>query len=218
MSNAPPITESFARILRWADANLPLLRDSLRPPASEREIDALETLIGQALPEDIHDLYRLADGQIPFQFGRTPHYPGFFVSLPFNPIEIVSQHWQFAARQLARGEPNTDEFLSSFPPGAVQIQHYNRAWIPISDDAGGNHIAIDLDPGPAGNIGQIIITGTDEQERVRVASSLGAFLHWIAGEFEAGHFAGNGEEWRWRNEGHLHDGLRTYLKAGGQIG
>lgn len=216
MSNAPPIAESFAHILRWADSNLPLLRESLRPPASESEIAALETLIGQALPQELRDLYRLADGQIPFQFGRTPDYPGFFVSLPFNPIEIVSRHWQFA-REL-EDESNTDEFLSSFPPGAVKIQDYNRGWIPISDDAGGNHIAIDLDPGPAGNIGQVIITGTDEQERVRVASSLSAFLHWVAGEFEAGHFTGGEEDWRWRNEGHLHDGLRTYLKAGGQIG
>lgn len=212
-----PIAESFARILRWSDSNLPLLRQSLRPPAGESEIATLETLIGQALPQDVRDLYRLADGQIPFQFGRTPYYPGFFVSLPFNPIEIVTRHWQFA-RELEADDLGGEEFLSSFPPGAVKIQENNRAWIPISDDAGGNHIAIDLDPGPTGNIGQAIITGTDEQERVRIASSLSAFLHWVAGEFEAGHFAGNGEEWRWRNEGHLHDGIRTYLKAGGQIG
>lgn len=212
-----PIADSFARILRWADSNLPLLRDSLRPPASESEIAALETIIGQALPQDVRDLYRLADGQIPFQFGCTPHYPGFFVSLPFNPIEIVTRHWQFA-RELEADDLGGEEFLSAFPPDTVKIQENNRAWIPISDDAGGNHIAIDLDPGPAGNIGQVIIIGTDEQERVRIASSLSAFLHWVAGEFEAGHFAGNGEEWRWRNEGHLHDGLRTYLKAGSQIG
>lgn len=218
MNNAPPIAESFARILRWADAHLPLLRQSLRPPASEGDLQSFEALLGQTLPQDVRELYRLADGQIPFQFGQTPYYPGLFVSLPFNPLETVTRHWR-QAREL-EAEFNSDEFLSSFPPDAIKIIDSNRGWIPISDDAGGNHIAIDLDPGPAGNFGQVIITGTDEQERVRVASSLSAFLHWAAGEFEAGHFTGSGEdgEWRWRNEGHLHDGLRTHLKAGGQIG
>lgn len=241
MTSAPPIGESFARILRWADFNLPLLRASLRPPASESEIDAFEALIGRTLPQDVRDLYRLADGQIPFQF-----YPGIFLSLPFNPLGVVTRDWRFAVDAIQHTESNTDEFLSSFPPGAVRALHYNTAWVPISDDAGGNHLAIDLDPGPAGNVGQLIITGTDEQERVRVAPSLGVFLHWAAGEMEAGNFAParseerpmsdadrerfsaglpvvvaddpSEDDWRWRNEGHLHDGLRNYLKSGGQIG
>ena len=142
MSKAPPIAESFARILRWADAHLPLLRESLRPPADDRELGALEALIGQTLPPDVRDLYSLADGQIPFQFGRTPHYPGFFVSLPFNPLQVVTRHWQFAREMEADGS-DADEFLSSFPPEAVKTQDYNRAWIPLSDDASGNHIAVD---------------------------------------------------------------------------
>jgi cell wall assembly regulator SMI1 len=222
-TESPTVASSFARIMTWADANAPLLRVSLRPGASADELQRFETLIGQALPQDVRDLYRLADGQIPFQFGRTPHYPGLFLSLPFNPIEVVIRDWQFGEEVLGRNEPNTDEFLSSYPPGAVKALHYNNGWIPLSDDAGGNHMAIDLDPGPAGNAGQWIIFGVDEFERMRVASSLAAFLHWVAVEMEAGNFRlapdnPEGDEWRWRDHGHLHDGLKVYLKGGGQIG
>lgn len=218
-AEAPPISASFARIMAWADANCPLLRESLRAGASAEQLASFEALIGQPLPEDARALYRLADGQTPFQFGRTPNYPGLFVSLPFNPLEVVTRHWRFNQEMLSEMGADTGTSLPSHPPGAVKSAIYNTNWIPLSDDAGGNHMGIDLDPGPAGNVGQWIIFGTDEFELFRVASSLSAFLHWAAGEMEAGHFAASDEgDWRWRNAGHLHDALSAHLKAGGQIG
>ena len=88
------VARSFERIMNWAKAELPLLCESMRPPASAAEIEALEQLIGQRLPDDVRELYSLADGQTPFVFGQTPDYPGFFLAHPFNPIERVMRDWR----------------------------------------------------------------------------------------------------------------------------
>ena len=48
-----------------------------------------------------------------------------------------------------------------------------------------------------------------------IPAGFAAFLSTI-GQTPTG--SGEDGEGRWRNEGHLHDGLRTHLKAGGQIG
>lgn len=243
-AEAPAVARSFARILAWADANAPLLRESLRPGASEDQLRHFEGLIGQALPEDVRELYRLADGQIPYQFGET-YYPGLFLGFPFNPIEVTTRDWRNHDSGLRGIDSNTDEFLGSYPPDAVKAVHFNNGWIALSDDASGNYMGVDLDPASAGNVGQWIVFGRDESERLRVASSLAAFLHWVAGEMEAGNFrpaqaepwvqsprdvaalrAGrpvavpdppSPDEWRWRN-GYLFHELRLHLKSGGQIG
>ena len=222
MSN---VQQSFIRIMAWARKELPLLVDSMRPGASEGEIASLEALIGQRLPEDVRALYKLADGQIPYEFGKTPHYPGLFFGLPFNPIAIVKDHWRM--RPPVDGSLDDDnQFLSSFPPGAMKVLYTSPGWIPLSDDAGGNFMGVDLDPGPEGNVGQWIVFGADEFESVRVATSLGAFLDWIADEVEQGRVVvqrgAAAEEygpWQWREgEHHFHDAIRKHLKTGGKVG
>jgi cell wall assembly regulator SMI1 len=241
---APPVARSFARILTWADANAPAIRESLRAGASDDQLQRFEALIGQALPEDVRDLYRLTDGQTPYQSGG-PYYPGLFLGMPFNPSEVVAREWQSHERTLRRNDSNTDEFINSYPPDAVKAVYFNNGWISLSDDAAGNYMAVDLDPGPAGNVGQWIIFGADQFERTRVASSLASFLYWVAVEMENGNFnvaqpeeyvqsprdaaalrAGRpvavpdpppDDEWRWRN-GYLLDEIRFYLKAGGEVG
>lgn len=219
------VAQSFNRIMAWAGKELPMLVESMRPGASEAEIASLEAVIGQSLPDDVRALYALADGQTPFEFGKTPHYPGLFFGHPFNPIESVKRDWS-QWQSIDRSINDDSEFESSFPPGAVKALVTNPGWIPLSDDAGGNHMGVDLDPGPHGNPGQWIVFGTDEQEKVRVASSLGALLSWIAGEIEQGHLvvqsgaaAGESGPWLWREgEHHFHDAIRKHLKAGGKVG
>jgi len=49
-------------------------------------------------------------------------------------------------------------------------------WVPFAVDGGGNHVAIDLAPGPAGRIGQIILFGPDETEIRCIGTDLADFL------------------------------------------
>jgi cell wall assembly regulator SMI1 len=68
----------------------------------------------------------------------------------------------------------------SQPPNAVQKAYAHAAWIPLARDWGGNYLACDLAPGPAGHWGQIIIYGRDYDCKYVVARSWGALLAMVA--------------------------------------
>lgn len=68
----------------------------------------------------------------------------------------------------------------SQPPNAVQKAYVHPAWIPLARDWGGNNIAIDLAPGPAGKWGQVILMGRDYDCKYVIARSWSAFLASVA--------------------------------------
>ncbi|KAJ6077980.1 uncharacterized protein N7446_000916 [Penicillium canescens] len=74
----------------------------------------------------------------------------------------------------------------SQPPGAVQKAYAHPAWIPLARDWGGNNIAIDLAPGPAGKWGQVIIFGRDYDCKYVIARSWSAFLATFADDLCSG--------------------------------
>ncbi|KAI5279250.1 Cell wall assembly regulator, partial [Ascosphaera acerosa] len=71
----------------------------------------------------------------------------------------------------------------SHPPRAVQKAYVHPAWIPLARDWGGNNIAVDLAPGPAGKWGQVIVFGRDFDCKYVVARSWAAFLAAVADDF-----------------------------------
>lgn len=68
----------------------------------------------------------------------------------------------------------------SQPANAVQKAYCHPAWIPLARDWGGNYLAVDLAPGPAGKWGQVIIFGRDYDCKYVVARSWGAFMATLA--------------------------------------
>lgn len=68
----------------------------------------------------------------------------------------------------------------SQPTNAIQKAYAHPAWIPLARDWGGNNIAVDLAPGPAGKWGQIIIIGRDYDCKFVIARSWAAFLATVA--------------------------------------
>lgn len=64
----------------------------------------------------------------------------------------------------------------SQPPNAIQKAYAHPAWIPLARDWGGNNIAVDLAPGPAGRWGQVILIGRDYDCKYVVSRSWSAFL------------------------------------------
>lgn len=75
------------------------------------------------------------------------------------------------------------ERQESQPPGAIQKAYAHPGWIPLARDWGGNCIAVDLAPGPAGKWGQVIIFGRDYDCKYVVARSWAAFLASVADDF-----------------------------------
>lgn len=75
----------------------------------------------------------------------------------------------------------------SHPPRAVQKAYAHPSWIPLARDWGGNNIAVDLAPGPAGKWGQVIIFGRDFDCKYVVARSWASFLAMLADDFLSPH-------------------------------
>lgn len=74
----------------------------------------------------------------------------------------------------------------SQPPNAIQKVYAHPAWIPLARDWGGNNIAVDLAPGPAGKWGQIILMGRDYDCKYVIARSWAAFVATLADDLESG--------------------------------
>lgn len=68
----------------------------------------------------------------------------------------------------------------SQPPNAIRKAYTHVSWIPVARDWGGNCLAVDLAPGPAGKWGQVIIMGRDYDCKYVVARSWAAFLANVA--------------------------------------
>ena len=74
----------------------------------------------------------------------------------------------------------TDEGnFTSFPENAIRLTYFHLRWLPLLRDFGGNNIGVDLDPGPAGKQGQIIVYGRDKHDMFVVADDWEAFLDLI---------------------------------------
>lgn len=219
--NAKPMIEEdiapvLARLDVWYAADLPPAQYRFNPPATDTQIGAFERAIGMKLPQSFRDLYRWHDGD------QDEHW-GHIYGLPLLSLdEIAAEHqlWKDTLEDL-----DGDRYAitgGSWPENAVDPAYINPAWLPLTRDGSGNSIGLDLDPWPAGRIGQVIIFGRDEEVKVILAESLGQFLDWVAGLLESGNFElvpVEGEaplqsfQLKEPSTDHFHDGARTLLGA-----
>lgn len=72
------------------------------------------------------------------------------------------------------------------PPNAIQKAYAHPGWVPLVRDWGGNNLAVDLAPGPAGHWGQIIMFGRDYDTKYVVARSWAAFVALVADDLNSG--------------------------------
>ncbi|KAK6200077.1 protein involved in-beta-glucan synthesis [Scheffersomyces amazonensis] len=87
--------------------------------------------------------------------------------------------------------PISNSFIAnqrSIPPNSVQPYYYHKGWLPILKDLGGNQIALDLAPGPAGKWGQIILFGRDFDTKLVIASSFQEFIFGYVNDLESGNY------------------------------
>lgn len=168
--------EIWRRLERWAtelDARL-----DLNPGCDEGELDALELEIGHPLPEDFRAFYRIHDGQ-----KRGADF-GLIYGLPLMSLA-----------EIAESRRRWDEIAATWSDHAhqrclsgerVKPLYANRMWVPFTHDWGGNHLGLDLDPGPTGLVGQVINFGRDEQDKYVLADSFTAMWGWLLDHYESG--------------------------------
>jgi cell wall assembly regulator SMI1 len=116
---------------------------ALRPPASVGNIRKLEELIGTRLPQVLVSSLRIHDGM---QVGVD--------LVDYNsllPVAEIGKWWK-TTMDNPWDDPGPRLIDSKRIKGDLR---WRPGWVPIAVDAGGNLLAVDLDPGPAGTGSQI---------------------------------------------------------------
>lgn len=152
----------------------------LNPPAAEAQIAAVEREIGFAFPQDLRDLYLLADGQ---HLPDTAEVPLLFGQYGFVPLEEALEEyrtWKSVHDDEKDSFSETYNWTTARAGDPVHPDYWRPGWFPITLDWGGNAYAVDLSPAPGGTYGQVILIGRDEDERRVLAPSLSAFFRKVA--------------------------------------
>jgi cell wall assembly regulator SMI1 len=205
---------SYDRFERWLAAHCPHILANLQPPATDAELAMLRDRIGATLPDALIRLYRWKNGQ------RELRRAGPFYGLAFLSIHDALNQWE-AWKSLADDDPEytMEPSGTSVVPGVVKEVYVNLSWIPFAYDWGGNHIGVDLDPGPNGRVGQVINFGRDEDTRFVLGATVDDFIERIVTELEADNFVPDDEPddpgFNTRNppSGHFLDSAREWFGA-----
>ncbi|MBI1371734.1 MAG: beta-1 3-glucan biosynthesis protein [Phycisphaera sp.] len=183
---AQSVGDAWDRIEAWAADNCPQILVDLAGPCKEASLARLEEDIGMPVPESFRASYERHDGQ-------RPDAIGFIGGMQLLSLRYVRRHRAFwadlAASQTDKDANIVNEHCRSDRPGAVKPVYANGLWVPFAYDRVGNHLGIDLDPGPNGVAGQIVNFGCDQNIKYVMAPSLEAFMHWYADQLEAGRIA-----------------------------
>lgn len=210
----PPVAHSWRKIERWLERNYEELYDNLCEGCTQNDINELEHELDCSLPLEVRESLMAHDGQerpgLPTGviFGcmlldceeivqewnnwRTVNEEFLNAANMSNPATPVagSSSSSVAGPSQKGSNPLWRQDLlerqDSQPPGAVQRAYANPGWIPLARDWGGNNLAVDLAPGPAGKWGQVILFGRDYDCKYVVARSWAAFLAVLADDFCSG--------------------------------
>ena len=171
------VREIWQRIERWLETNAPprVLR-GLAPPASEEDIANAEDELGYRFPADFRASLFIHDGE------RKD--VGSIKGLRLNSLKELLVDWRTMEELLRDGE--FSQFGDEVGPTGLKPGHWNRGWVPVASDGGGNSYSMDLDPGGAGTAGQMFFFDHEQGPGTVEAKSLLEWLGHYADELEAG--------------------------------
>lgn len=170
----------------WLKNHLPEIAADLKPGATEEELQSFSNAIGVKLPDDFLQLYTWHNGQ-ERNVAAGPWY-----GLNFLSLDRVQRECEMWRQVLEESSPESltslAKCMKSTPPGFVKRQYANAHWIPFAYDWGGNYLGVDLSPDEHGTYGQVINFGRDEERKIAVSPSIGAFVSWMVSELHSGNF------------------------------
>lgn len=209
----PPVSHSWNKIDRWAEHNYEELFDQLGQGCTQNDVNELEHELDCSLPLEVRESLQVHDGQerggLPtgIIFGcmlldceeivhewknwRTVSEEYFHNStvIQHQPPPKAFAGSSSAAPSHAASNPLWRQDLldrqDSQPPLAIQKAYAHPGWIPLARDWGGNCVAVDLAPGPAGKWGQVIIFGRDYDCKYVIARSWASFLAVVADDLSS---------------------------------
>jgi cell wall assembly regulator SMI1 len=147
---------------------------SLRPPASDRQVAKLESVLGTHLPRDFIASLKIHDGMK----SSGGNVEAFVDYKTLNPCSRIATDWKLLWELQCECE-----FAGDRETRTREIKndtHWRAGWIPIADFEG-DKLVLDLDPGPTGNYGQVFSWYNYGSYPMRVfADSCSAWLDAVA--------------------------------------
>ena len=175
------IALSWKRISEWHEKNTPPGKFTLNSGASALAIGTFEQLIGESLPDDFCESLSIHDGGDFWiaHFGEL---------LSLNSIKRNWHHyrkWQASGEFAVEGESIwTPRDIS----GPIKPIFWNPKRVFVTDNGGGDHVALDLDPPPEGTYGQILKHSHEVGPMTCLAGTWKEFLASFADGLEAGEY------------------------------
>ncbi|CAM5292886.1 SMI1/KNR4 family protein [Streptomyces griseomycini] len=125
--------------------------------AGDEEIAAAEARLGLTLPDELKALYRVVRGRWEDREQDPRERDAVYDTVG---CELVALDDLYVADPASRPAPwrfAACEAAVTPPDAAVQGLVGSPGWIVFGDNGGGDRIAVDLTPGPAGHTGQIVL-------------------------------------------------------------
>lgn len=157
------------------------LKALLLPGASDAEIDEVERSIGFALPAELKNLYRIANGQVDLlnkpelisKIGGGKRVAAMFGHFRFLTLqEALAEHRE---RLSMHEEDDMFEPWGLRPEDPIAPVDWIPTWFGFAAADAGNGYAVDIAPPEGGDVGQIIQVGPDF-ERHLIAGSLSELM------------------------------------------
>lgn len=187
------VKDDIERILSWAKQSSPRTVANLNPPASNSDMDMIESEFGMPLPPGFNELWGAFDGDGPDNWLAI-----FGNGNQMLPCQALVQHYkldQEIARSLYDPAMHKVEFwkdrISShviFVKGPVKPLMLHPKWLPFTSMNGDVIRYFDFDPAPGGTVGQVIEVDPEGCAYQVIADSLQAFLADYANQLEAGDY------------------------------
>ena len=173
----------WQRLENWLCEYAPVFcRWPLAPGASKRDLQAFERAIGAKLPADVRESYLRHNGSAGVSLLAIVG-EGKWVTL-----NEAIHHWKLF--QDIKPELEAAGSLET-PKGPMKKVHISAGWIPISDDSGGDHLCVDLDPAEDGKVGQLFSYWHEYGAWRIVAPSFTVFLERLVKHLVRGRYAVN---------------------------
>lgn len=148
--------------------------------ASTRALQDAELKMSVTLPADLRTSLLRHDGSGPYYFSTSSTAGG---DQRFLKLSDVVGLWQ-GMTELGQSFENDGEFGEQVGP--VKKHYWNRRWVPIAENGGGDNVFVDLDPPKDGTIGQVVDWWHEGGVSTFIAASFQVWLNQIVDEIRSG--------------------------------
>ncbi len=189
MDNIARIERFWHDLETWLKQTAPHWLETLPSPVSENKLEALESHLGFALPEEFKASYRIHDGLgesklLRLEKNSYAHHQVYGILhetvWEWLPLEAIYSTYQ-QTLEIYKGifpEAAFEQIVGvTSLKGPVKSHRWNKHWLPFQTLNGSDIVTyLDLDPAEGGSVGQIIQQDMEGGHQEVVALSLAAWL------------------------------------------